>query len=149
MQNNRNQTPAPSSSAVINLSTPRTGNGLSSPESLVSQFLQLREQMLQREQALTAELAQIGAALKDLASPPPTSAPPPPAPASGQRTGLTAAVVAVLAQGPRTKEQVVQALLAQGFPLPANPRSALDPILYNRKRFQREGKLFRLLPKTS
>ena len=137
-------------SAVINLSTTQA-HGLAAPASLVSQFVSLKEQLIQREQSLAAELAQIHAALKD---PPGQHSPPAravlPVPhSSGQRTGLTAAIAGVLAPGPQSKEQILQKLIEQSFPLPANPRPAVNAVLYSNKRFRREGKLFSLVEKAA
>ena len=129
-------------SAVINLSTTQA-HGLAAPASLVSQFVSLKEQLIQREQSL--------AALKD---PPGQHSPPAravlPVPhSSGQRTGLTAAIAGVLAPGPQSKEQILQKLIEQSFPLPANPRPAVNAVLYSNKRFRREGKLFSLVEKAA
>jgi hypothetical protein len=149
MTDTRNHNPAPMPSAVINLYT-SPSNGLSSPDSLVNQFISLRGQSLRREQSLAAALTQIRAALKDNPghqSPPVVPAPPPHS--ASQRTGLTAAVADALAQGPLAKEQILEKLRGQGFPLPSNPRRAVDPVLYNKKRCRREGKLFSLVLKAA
>jgi hypothetical protein len=96
-------------------------------------------------------VAQIQAALKDL---PAQHSPPGPAAlpvrhGPGRRTGLTAAIADILAQGPQTKEQILQKLHDRGFPLPAHPRPALNAVLYSNNRFRREGKLFSLVQKAA
>ena len=141
MEDTRNHTSAPMLSAVINLPTPNS-NGEASPESLVAQFISSRERLRQREQLLQAELAQIRSALKGLPAPlSPSAAPVPPPPKPSQRTGLDTAVAVVLAFGPLTKEQILEKLRAQAFPLPENPHIALNGVIYTR-RFRRDGKLF-------
>jgi len=48
-----------------------------------------------------------------------------------------------LASGPLTKDELVSGLKARNFPFFGSPKTALDPVLYEKK-FKREGKLFRL-----
>jgi len=146
MQNTQDRAPAPKSSAVLNLSAPHS-NGESTPESLVAQFLSSREQLRQREQWLQAELAQIRSALKDLPPCPLPRVLPSPPPKPRQHTGLGAAVAVVLSFGPLTKEQILEKLREQAFPLPENPRIALDTVIYT-TRFRRDGDLFSVAPKS-
>jgi hypothetical protein len=61
---------------------------------------------------------------------------------------VTAAIAGVLAQESRTKEQILQKLGDQAYPVPPHPRQAANAVLYSNKCFRREGKLFSLVQKT-
>jgi hypothetical protein len=147
MQPQRNSS-APLNSAIIDLTTTNSSDG-----SILAQYLNLRDKLVQREQSLETELEAIHSALKDFARCKVAPGPmlPPPATmlsAPKRRTGLSAAVSAVLAGGPRTKEQILEALRAQGFPLPENGLIPLNAIMYT-PRYRHEGKLFSLAVKTA
>jgi len=102
----------------------------------------------QRQSQLEQELADIQSVLRGEARPPARAKITAPAvlaptPRAHPNRGLTKAVVALLANGPLTKDDIVSKLKAQNFPFFGSPKPALDPVLYGKK-FKREGKLFRL-----
>jgi len=110
-------------------------------------FLAAHAALQQRQKDLENELADIQKMLKGechLPSPVKAVVPPVPAPARRRHNvGLTRTVATLLAEGPLTKDQIVEQLLARNFEFFGNPKTALDPVLYGNK-FQREGGLFRL-----
>lgn len=113
----------------------------------VANFLAARASLQQRQQDLENELADIQKLLKgECHLPLPMKAALPPVPISPRRrhnVGLTRTVATLLADGPLTKDQIVEQLLARNFEFFGNPKTALDPVLYGKK-FQRDGGLFRL-----
>lgn len=129
-------------------------NGHNQPQSFndhpaIAGFLAARQSLQQRQKELEAELEQVrkllgGEPAADLK----TISPPamPPAPSTPQRrsnAGLRQALLALLATGPLTKDQIVERLLAQKFEFFGKPKTGLDAVLYTKK-FRREGKLFGL-----
>ena len=113
----------------------------------VAGFLTARAALQQRQRDLENELTDIQKMLNGeglLLVPAKVAAPAvSPPPRRRANVGLTKAVVALLAHGPLTKDQIVEKLLAHKFQFFGQPKPALDPVLYSKK-FQREGKLFGL-----
>ena len=117
----------------------------------VAGFLAARESLEQRRRELEAELAHIQNLLLGETNGPvpvktliPMPAPPPPPATVRSNRGLGQAVAEVLAQGPLTKEQIIERLLARKFTFFGKPKPALDAVLYSKK-IRREGKLFGLV----
>lgn len=120
----------------------------------VAGFLAARQSLQQRQKELEAELQQVRKLLGDepaadlntnspAAMPPVTR--PPLTPQRRSNAGLRQALITLLANGPLTKDQIVEQLLARKFEFFGKPKPALDCVLYT-KRFRREGKLFGLAP---
>ena len=112
----------------------------------VIQFLEARDKLMARRQALERELTEIKAALEpsalasEVVNPTAEYAP---LANRASRTVLTSALTAILKDGPHTKKQIIERLRVDGLLAGDSPRIALDPIIYS-KRFRRVGKLFSL-----
>ena len=121
-----------------------------SASAAVAQFMAAYEGLRRRKQELDSEMAQIQAAFDRMRpgeSLPgiPAVAPPAMLGPSAERTrGLTKAVVKLLGEQPLTKPELLEKLLSQGFDLGHNPFLKLDPILYNKNKVSRQGKVFGL-----
>jgi hypothetical protein len=119
----------------------------------VASILAARNALLQRGKELDAERAHIQRLLDgeqtdvlpatSVSPTLPSAAPPSPVQPRRSNAGLRQAVTALLADGPLTKDQLVEKLLAQKFEFYGMPKPALDPVLYSKK-FRREGRLFSL-----
>ncbi len=132
------------SAAVTNVSTQNLGAHASAGNALAA-FAQAYAALGRRKQELEAELAQIQNALARVgpATPAPIIAPAPEVvPPPARTRGLTKAVTALLTGQKLTKAEIVEKLQAQGFVLGHNPVLKVDPILYNKAKFCRDGKLF-------
>ena len=136
--------------AVTNVLTQNLAEG-SAASAAVTQFMAAYEGLRRRKQELDLELAQIQAAFERMpagavpADETPVPVPVVEAPPAASRTrGLTKAVVTLLAERPLTKPELLERLQAQGFELGHNPFLKLDPILYNKNKVSRHGKVFGL-----
>ena len=117
------------------------------------QFAILRDKLAQRKAALEAELASINKALSGavlpVAAPAPRQAKAPKA-ARGARgprpkntVSLKEAVLAATANGPLTKQEILDAVTASGYKFAAkNPVNSLNTLLYSDEAFKNEDGKF-------
>ena len=111
----------------------------------LQQFVQLRRQLTEEKTSLEARLQEITAALgeSETAAPAPAAAPTPSRPAAapprrgrppgGGGQSLREHVLAVLASGPKTKEEVLAGVQQRGYAFStSNPLNSLGVVLYGK-----------------
>lgn len=96
----------------------------------VQEFLALRENLLKRKAELEAELAAINEALGVGSSRPASSS----APRAQNQISLKEAVHIATKDQPLTKQEILEAVIAQGYQFTAkNPMGSLNTLLYTDK----------------
>lgn len=120
---------------------------------LCERYLHVRQRLDERRRSLQSQLLVVESVLKDFMSPEGQIAASASAPgddsdfAIPRRKGeLTRAIIAVLQQGPRTKDQILEQLRSDRVLAAGDGREVLDSVIYT-KHFRRIGGKFSLASK--